>query len=117
MFKIYQKEIKTANKEKRPPISINVKGKIGLSRSAYEEFFQGNEFVLLAYDEQEKRLGFKPIAEKQPNSFKISKVVTKQGYVTRHISAKNFFNHFNLSLPVKVTNVYQEDDFLVAELN
>lgn len=116
MFKTYEKVLKSAQKTTRPEISINSKGKLGISRKIFEEYFGKNKYVLLAFDEEKKRIGLKPIPEKQSNSFKVSEVTTKQGYTTRHISAKNFFNHFRINLPIRVVNIYQEEDFIVTDL-
>ena len=113
MFEVFAR-ISGKVKESRTGISINHKGRVGISRRAFEKWFTDSNYVLKAYDREKKRIRLKTIKDKEPNAFKITKQVSKKGYTSYHFNAKSFINHYQIT-PVKSLNPYEEEEFVVID--
>ncbi len=114
MFEVFAREFKKRNDQ--PVLTINKKGRIGINRQAYESWFADNEFVLLAYDPDNKRIGIKS-SSKDRNTFKVSRHTSKKGHQSFYINALSFLNHYNLT-PEKTEkkSAYHENDFVVINI-
>jgi len=56
-----------------PRISIRSTGSIGVSKAAYEEFFDDEEGVVLYFDEENNLVGLEPAdPEENPNAYRMS---------------------------------------------
>jgi hypothetical protein len=76
----------------QPLISLRKSGSIGINRSAYEEFFDGEEQAELYYDKENNELGIKALEEETEDSYTIS--VTES---SASITAMSVMNQYKLT--------------------
>jgi len=99
-------------------ISLLPGGKLGISTLAYELWFKGCSGVILAYDDEKKRIGLKPVSEPRENMYTLNpyRPDRKGGY---YIAAAAFFRNFEIPIPEKPIRKkpYEEDGFVVIDLD
>ena len=84
---------KKAPPTKDPVITILKQGSFGINGSAAERFFKGAEHVVLLYDKEGKRIGFRPVQEPASNSYPVRR--SAKGNSTS-ISGQKFLRHYEI---------------------
>ena len=74
-------------------VSITKNGCISLNKKCTHEFFEGCNQVELYYDEEDKKIGLKPLDSKTANSYNI---IRKDSVQHTTIYGKAFLKHFGL---------------------
>jgi len=99
-------------------ITLTPSGKLSISLAAYEKWFKDSCGVLLAYDEENRRIGLKPVSEPCKDMYAIcpSRADRRGGYC---IGVRAFFKYLGLPLPQKAVakQAYEEDGFVVIDLD
>lgn len=72
-----------------PLVSLRKSGGIGINSAAMEEHMPNAEFAHLYYDEENRKLGIKPVDEEDDNTYTINKTessggITPTSFMKRH---------------------------------
>jgi len=99
-------------------VSLTPSGKVGVSRTVYEKWLRGCKGVILAYDDERRRIGIKPAFEPYANMYSLTPA-RKDGRGGFYIAAVAFFKQHKIPLPQKPVRkvAYKEDDFVVIDLD
>lgn len=89
-FKKFQRDVFTKD---QPIISILDRGQFSISRVCYEKFLKGYRYIVLYYDEENRKIGFKPTNTKTPECYEI--LVDDNDRLAR-ISGHKFLNYFKV---------------------
>lgn len=96
-------------------ISFSPPGRIGISKSAFERWFQDHPYVTLAYDREGRRVALIPTRERGVNTYPVT--CSKKRNSGAYIVAHAFFKYFNIIPGGHLRRpVYQEDSYIVADL-
>ena len=101
-----------------PMISLRKSGGIGINSAAIEEYLDGEEYAELFFDEEDEddnRLGIKPVTEAGDDAFKINLTESSGG-----ITPTNFMNR-NRLVP-EITTRYkaewdEDEEMLITDLD
>lgn len=96
-FELYHKT--RQRQARKPQISLQKTGRIGINGSCLAEFFPGAQGVHLLYDPKEKLVGLKPLSEKEKDSDAYSLIRMRRSK-TRFIQATGFCRYYGI-LPDK----------------
>lgn len=97
-----------------PLISLRKSGGIGVNSAATEEYLSDAEFVHLYFDEDNDRLGIKPVDEEDGNTYKVNMTESSAG-----ITPSSFMKRYDLVPDVTTRYEVEWDDdeeMLVADL-
>ncbi|ESP86842.1 hypothetical protein [Candidatus Halobonum tyrrellensis] len=97
-----------------PLISLRKSGGIGINSAATKEYLPDAEFVHLYYDDENSKIGIKPVDEEDNNTYKVNMTESSAG-----ITPSSFMKRHDL-VP-DVTTRYEvewddDEDMLVADL-
>ena len=97
-----------------PLISLRKSGGIGINSAATEEYLSEAEFIHLYYDDENNKIGIKPVDEQDENTYKVNMTESSAG-----ITPSSFMKRHDL-VP-DVTTRYEvewddDEDMLVADL-
>lgn len=88
-FEVFEGRGRTASGT--PTVSIRKNGALALNAAALDAWFKGQDYAVLMYDPDTKRIGVRPVAEKSKSAYKLQRV--GQG---GHVNAKSFLTHYTI---------------------
>jgi len=99
-------------------VSLTPSGKLSISTPAYEKWFKGCKGVVLAYDEENRRIGLKPVYESCPHMYSLTPC-RRDGKGGYYVAAVAFFKHCGIPLPEQPIRkrAYQEGEMVVIDLD
>jgi len=100
-----------------PKVSLRKSGSIGINQVALGEYFDENEGAVLYYDEEENRIGIKPVADKATDD---AAYTVSKNDSNGTIAGETFLNRYDI-LP-EVTTQYtpqwnDDEDLVVIDLD
>lgn len=97
-----------------PLVSLRKSGGIGINSAATEEYLSDVEFVHIYYDEDNRKIGIKPVDEEDENTYKVNMTESSAG-----ITPSSFMKRHGLVPDVTTRYEVEWDDdegMLVADL-
>ena len=97
-----------------PLISLRKSGGIGVNSAATEKYLSDVEFIHLYYDEENDKIGIKPVDEADENTYKVNMTESSAG-----ITPSSFMKQYDLVPDVTTRYEVEWDDdeeMLVADL-
>lgn len=92
-FEEYQKS-RGRSTSSAPLISLRKSGGIGINGATAIEYFEGKEYAVLYFDEEENRVGIKPVSEEQSNAYKLQGTEESDSL---SLNASGFMNEHQLT--------------------
>lgn len=87
-----------------PKISLRKSGSIGINREALEEYFEGAGAVVMYFDEEENRVGLKPVKDKDAEKGAYTLSISESG---ASVTPSSFLNKYGL-IP-EITTQYEPE--------
>jgi len=101
----------------KPEISLRKSGSIGINSTAYEEYFDGEDGVILYYNEEENQIGVKPADKEEKDAYTLQ---FSEGSKGAGVNAGGFLNQYDL-VPEETTRYeaawHVEEDLIYIELD
>lgn len=98
-----------------PFITIRSNGTFGISKSCYQKFFSGYPYVELFFNPKQRKIGFRPVKEKTPKSYKITSYKKRPVYT---VAGARFLKSLGIQIgKLRRFRAEKEGELIVIDLD